>query len=121
MGTVEVIDTSLSITPRAEQATLDAVRVEIERTDRGDILILIPITGDESNDASGRILRLQAPIIRESYDAELRSFRKDAAARFTAWVSTVGAEREKTDMLGSLDLARALTRSCLATSGSPHG
>ncbi|MFZ0272496.1 MAG: hypothetical protein WB524_22950 [Acidobacteriaceae bacterium] len=106
VGTVEVIDTSLSITPRAEQATIDAVRTQIGRMQRGDVLVLVPITGDESNDAGGRTLFLQAPTIRESYDADLRSFRKDAAARFTTWVSMLGAEREKTDILGSLDLAR---------------
>ena len=60
VGTVEVIDTSMSITPRAEQATMAAVRGHIGRMERGDILILVPITGDESNDAGGRVLRLQA-------------------------------------------------------------
>lgn len=106
IGTVEVIDTSFSITPRAERATMDAVRVEIGRMDRGDILILVPITGDESNDAGGRVLRLQAPVTRESYDADLRRFRADADARFDAWTAARGADPERTDILGSLNLAR---------------
>jgi hypothetical protein len=105
-GTVELIDTSLSITPRAEQATIDAVRAELGRMERGDILILIPITGDELNDAGGRILRLQAPTTRESYDADLQRFRKDAETQFVAWAAAFGAERNRTDILGSLDLAR---------------
>jgi hypothetical protein len=106
VGTVEVIDTSLSVTPRAEQATMDAARAQIRRMERGDILILVPITGDELNDAGGRLLRLQAPTTRESYDADLRRFRMDAATRFAAWAAEHGTERNRTDILGSLDLAR---------------
>lgn len=106
VGTVEVIDTSLSITPRAEKATMDAVRAQIGRMERGDILILVPITGDELNDVGGRILRLEAPRTRESYDADMRRFRKDAAQRLGAWVAIQRAEPDRTDILGSLDLAR---------------
>lgn len=104
-ATVEVIDTSLSITPRAEKAALDAAQNQIERMNRGDVLILIPITGDADNDAGGRILRLQAPKARESYDADLRRFRDAAQKQFTAWVASVGAERYRTDILGTLDAA----------------
>jgi hypothetical protein len=44
--TVEVIDTSMSITPRAEHSAQSAVGNQISRMGRGDRLILIPITGD---------------------------------------------------------------------------
>ncbi|HVB35576.1 MAG TPA: hypothetical protein VNJ52_14570 [Patescibacteria group bacterium] len=56
--TVVLIDTSLSVTPRAERAALKAVGDRITRMGRGDRLILIPITGDAQNDVGGRILRL---------------------------------------------------------------
>ena len=105
-ATVELIDTSLSITPQAEKSALDAVRGQILRMDRGDSLVLIPITGNAENDAGGRILRLQAPTRRESYDADLRRFRDAAQEQFAAWASTLGAERCRTDILGSLDAAR---------------
>jgi hypothetical protein len=95
---------------------MDAVRAEIGRMERGDILILVPITGDELNDAGGRILRLQAPTTRESYDADLRRFRKDAVTQFAAWSATLGAERNRTDILGSLDLARQEMESLPRTS-----
>ena len=52
-ATVEVIDTSLSITPRAEKAALDAVQNQIAHMQRGDTLIVIPITGDAANDSGG--------------------------------------------------------------------
>jgi hypothetical protein len=73
---------------------------------RGDVLILIPITGDAENDAGGRILRLRAPVARESYDADLRRFRDTARTQFAVWVASVGAERYLTDILGTVDSAR---------------
>lgn len=104
--TVELIDTSLSISPRAESAALDAVRDQIQRMGRGDRLILIPVAGNAQNDAGGRILRLEAPTVRQAYDAGLRKFRKAAAKQFAAWAAAHGADRGRTDLLGSLDAAR---------------
>src|ERR1035441_6531262 len=77
-ATVEVIDTSRSITPRAEKAALDAVQNQIGRMQRGDVLVLIPITGDAANDAGVRVLRLSAPTERETYDTDLRRFQATA-------------------------------------------
>jgi hypothetical protein len=105
-ATVELIDTSMSIAPQAEKSALDAVHGQILKMDRGDTLVLIPITGNAENDAGGRILRLQAPTKRESYDAELRRFRDVAEKQFTAWAAARGADRSRTDILGSLDAAR---------------
>lgn len=104
--TVEMIDTSLSISPRAENAALDAVRDQIQRMGRGDRLILIPVTGNAQNDAGGRILRLEAPTVRQAYDAGLRKFRETASKQFAAWAAAHGADRGRTDLLGSLDAAR---------------
>lgn len=104
-ATVEVIDTSLSITPRAEKAALDAVEHQIDHLGRGDTLILIPITGDTENNAAGRILRLQASATREPYDADLRRFRDQAGKQFAAWAASVRAESNRTDILGALDAA----------------
>lgn len=110
-ATVEVIDTSASITPRAEKAALDAVQEQIARLGRGDSLVLIPITGDAENDAGGRILRLHAPTTREPYDADLRRFREEAGKRFTAWTDLARAEPGRTDILGALDaVAQELER-----------
>lgn len=104
--TVEVIDTSASITPRAARAALDAVGEQISQMGRGDCLILIPITGDAQNDAGGRILRLSAPTTRESYDADLRRFQVQAQKQFSAWVASLDQHQPRTDILGTLDVAR---------------
>jgi hypothetical protein len=105
-ATVEVIDTSLSITPRAEKAALDAVQNQIAHMQRGDILVLIPITGDAVNDAGGRVLRLSAPTERETYDADLRRFRVAAGKQFAAWATSLDKHQSRTDILGALDAAR---------------
>lgn len=105
-ATVEVIDTSLSITPRAEKAALDAVQNQIGHMQRGDRLILIPITGDAANDAGGRVLRLSAPTERETYDTDLRRFQVTARKQFSAWVASLDPHQSRTDILGALDAAR---------------
>jgi hypothetical protein len=51
-------------------APLDAVQNQIVHMQRGDQLVLIPITGDAANDSGGRVLRLSGPTERETYDAE---------------------------------------------------
>jgi hypothetical protein len=105
-ATVEVIDTSMSITPRAERAALDALGDQISHLGRGDRLILIPITGDAQNDAGGRILRLVAPTQRETYDTDLRRFHEQARKQFVAWVASLDPHQSRTDILGALDAAR---------------
>jgi hypothetical protein len=105
-ATVEVIDTSLSITPRAEKAALDAVQNQIAHMQRGDQLVLIPITGDATNDAGGRVLRLSAPTRRETYDADLRRFEEQARKQFSVWTASLDQHQSRTDILGALDAAR---------------
>lgn len=105
-ATIEVIDTSLSITPRAEKAALDAVQDQIGHMQRGDTLILILITGDAANDAGGRVLRLSAPTQRETYDTDLRRFQEQAHKQFAAWVASLDKHQSRTDILGALAAAR---------------
>src|ERR1700685_194162 len=105
-ATVEVIDTSMSIVPRAERAAKSVVGSQISRMGRGDRLILIPITGDAQNDAGGRVLRLSAPTERESYDTDIRRFQSEAQKQSAAWAASLDPHQRRTDILGSLDVAR---------------
>jgi hypothetical protein len=104
--TVEVVDTSLSITPRAEKASLDAIQDQIAQMQRGDTLVIIPITGDAANDAGGRILRLSAPTQRETYDTDLRRFHEQARKQLATWTSSLDPRQSRTDIFGALDVAR---------------
>jgi hypothetical protein len=105
-ATVGVLDTSLSITPRAEHAAENAILDQISRMGRGDRLIIIPITGDAQNDAGGRILRLVAPTEREAYDNDLRRFQADAKKEYIAWLALLDPHQARTDIFGTLDVAR---------------
>jgi hypothetical protein len=105
-ATVEVVDTSLSIRPRAEKAALDAIQNQIAHMQRGDTLVIIPITGDAANDAGGRILHLSAPTQRETYDNDQRRFQEQARKQLSAWVSSLDPHQSRTDILGALDAAR---------------
>jgi hypothetical protein len=105
-ATVDVLDTSLSITPRAEHAAENAILDQISRLGRGDRLIVIPITGDAQNDAGGRILRLVAPTERQAYDSDIRRFQGDAKKQYAAWLASLDPHQMRTDILGTLDLAR---------------
>lgn len=104
--TVDALDTSLSITPRAEHAAENAILDQISRLGRGDRLILIPITGDAQNDVGGRILHLTAPTERQAYDNDLRRFQADAKKQFAAWLGSHDPHQIRTDILGTLDVAR---------------
>jgi hypothetical protein len=105
-ATVEVIDTTLSITLRAEKAALDAVQDQIDHMQRGDTLIVIPVTGDAANDTGGHILRLSAPTQRETYDTDLRRFHEQARQQWIAWASSLDPHQSRTDILGALDVAQ---------------
>lgn len=104
-ATVAVVDTSLSITPRAKSAVLDAVKDRITHMQRGDILVVIPITGDAANDAGGRVLRLSAPTRRETYDVDLRRFQDESQKQLIGWAESLDPHQSQTDILGALDVA----------------
>jgi len=106
VATVIVIDTSASITPRAERTDLGAAGDQIAHLGRGDRLILISITGDAQNEAGGRVLRLSAPTQRETYDTDLHRFQEQSKKQFAAWAAALDPHQSRTDILGSLDAAR---------------
>ena len=94
--------------PKAHPTALpaDAVQSQIAHMQRGDTLVLIPITGNAQNDAMGRVLRLSAPTQRERYDTDLRCFQAAAQGQFSAWVASLDQLQSCTDILGALDAAR---------------
>ena len=104
--TVDLLDTSLSITPRAERAAQTAILDQISRLGRGDRLIIIPITGDAQNDTGGKVLRLASPAKRQAYDNDLRKFQADAKKQYIAWLALLDQHQARTDILGTLDIAR---------------
>lgn len=54
----------------------------------------------------GRVLRLTAPTERDPYDTDLRRFHSEAQKQFAAWAASLDPHQTRTDILGSLDVAR---------------
>ncbi len=87
-----------------EFRTIDGL---IDRMQRGDSLIVIPITGDAMSDTPGRVVRLVAPTEREAYDNDLTVFRQDAHTRVRNMEATaLASPGRNTDILGTLDAAK---------------
>lgn len=106
-ATVVLVDPSESVTAQARKEEFAAVAALTPKMRRGDSLVVIPITDDEAADIQGRVLRLQAPVRREAYDADLRRFRADAGREFAAFAANLLAHPgDRTDILGALDVAR---------------
>jgi hypothetical protein len=81
------------------------VQVHIGHLQRGDGLVIIPITGDTANGAGGRILRPSAPTQLEACNTDLRRFQEQAEKQFAAWIKSLGKHQYRTDTLGALDAA----------------
>lgn len=107
LATVVLVDPSGSVTARARQAEFAAVAALIPKMQRGDSLIVIPITDNAAAEIQGRVLRLRTPNRREAYDTDLRRFRDDSDRRFSAFSADLLAHPgQRTDILGALDVAR---------------
>jgi hypothetical protein len=106
-ATVVLVDPSGSVTAQARKEEYAAVAALIPKMRRGDSLTIIPITDDEAADIQGRILRLQVPMRREAYDADLRRFHDLAGREYAVFAANLLAHPgQRTDILGALDVAR---------------
>src|SRR5438445_7648793 len=76
--TVFLLDVSASIVKSAEQEAFQAVTEAISRSQRGDTVSVIPITGDADAEAQGQILRFRVPAVRQAYDQDLKRFAQTA-------------------------------------------
>ena len=51
-------------------------------------------------------MRLSAPAERETYDADLHRFQERAQRQFASWTASLDQHQSRTDILGTLDVAR---------------
>lgn len=105
--TIALLDISASIYPEEVDREFTEMQHLASHLDRGDELILIPITGNARNDTPGRIVRLLAPLQRSSFDTDLATFHNQAntdIAAMKAWAKQNLSP--KTDILGTLAVAQ---------------
>jgi hypothetical protein len=103
---VILIDMSASIEPQAETECLDAIAKLISKLERGDIVAIIPITGDTEIQSTGHILRFRKPVTRTAYDADLIGFSKQVHDSLQALrIEAISNPTAKTDILGAIRMA----------------
>lgn len=93
--TFGLIDTSLSLSPCAQQAALNVVRGQIQRMGRGDRLILIPVTGNAQNDAGSASFGLERrpaapPTMPTSTSLAAKTSNCPQRAKISKWFSATG-------------------------------
>ena len=102
-----LLDISASIYPEAVRDELAAMDKLADNLNRGDQLVIIPITGNARNDVQGHIVRLHVPEQRTAFDSDLAPFREEAhqeIAQLRNWATSHPSAL--TDILGTLLVAQ---------------
>jgi hypothetical protein len=99
-------DVSGSIERESLEQAFKAINELAGHLQRGDRLTIIPILGDAEAEASGRILRVEAPMDRQAYDADLQNFLVKLKASLTEMqISAATHPGSQTDISGTIGLA----------------
>jgi hypothetical protein len=96
-------DLSKSIRVGARSSSLREIESASTRLARGDSFVVIPVTGDAANDASGAIVRATFPRNRESFDGDLVRI-LDIERAGLVRIGDRKADR-RTDLIGTMALA----------------
>lgn len=107
---VFMVDMSASAEPDARSDAFGAIRnlISGSKLERGDKIVVIPITGDAWADSQGSILRFRVSEKREVYDSDLKQFADQAQLQLEV-MERSASERpfQHTDIFGALKLASA--------------
>jgi len=106
MQIVSLFDASASITDDTRAALIASVTDAASTVNRGDELIVVPITGAALTDTPERVLRFSLSLKREPYDADRRRFAEDAKAALEKLLAEIDRSPfGRTDLLGAFDFA----------------
>lgn len=103
---VVICDLSGSIEPDAQAAMFTSVEQIVHRLRRGDTVVVIPLTGDTEAEATGRVLRFEAPLQREVFDEDLIRLGREARKKLEELAATAHERPSPyTDILGAMRIA----------------
>jgi len=103
---VFLLDVTGSVTAQGRATSFEVIHKLLQKLQRGDSLIIIPVTDDAEVESPGQILRFNLGKKRQPYDADLRQLAKEAEARLQELLASVTANpHQYTDILGTLRLA----------------
>ena len=101
-----VVDVSKSVSPEAQADAFSALQQIVEKLERGDSLVVIPLTGDAQTETQGRIERFELSRERKPYDEDKSQVFSDAKAKLEIMrEASKTRPARKTDLLGALRLA----------------
>ena len=99
-------DISASVPLGTRVSIVDAIRKAAGQLQRGDLLVIIPITADAQNDAPGRIIRFDMNTKREPFDQDIARVRKHIDSELDVLLQVATEEPfQQTDILGTIRLA----------------
>jgi hypothetical protein len=103
---VYVIDVTASLKSDTHAGTIDSLVRMVPTLNRGDELVVVPVTDDAQNESLTQIVRLRIPLHREPYDADLRRAMSEAEDKLQQLLKVGMARRyQRTDLLGAFRLA----------------
>ncbi|MDA2925823.1 hypothetical protein MYX78_01090 [Acidobacteria bacterium AH-259-G07] len=101
-----LLDVTGSVTAQGRATSFEVIHALLEKLQRGDSLIVIPVTDDAEVEGPGQILRFNLGKKRQAYDADLRQLAKDAEARLQELLASATTNpHQHTDILGTVRLA----------------
>jgi hypothetical protein len=99
-------DVSGSIDRQSLEQAFKSIDGLASHLQRGDRLTIIPILGDAEADAPGKIMRVEVPENRQTYDTDLRDLRSKLNSSLKEMrANAIAHPGSKTDVLGSIALA----------------
>lgn len=102
-----VVDMTASIDPTAQTEALMALQTAFPQLQRGDSLVVIPVTSDAATQTAVRGLRFQLSTKRAAYDADLHKLKTEVADKLqTLRNEALAHPYQHSDLLGALHQAQ---------------
>ncbi len=104
-----VIDLSESVTQEAREKSFQSIYDSAKKLGRGDLLTIVPITGDAANQTSGNVIRIEASEIRKLRDKDLKEFQTEINQKIEKMRQS-NKTYANTDLFGALRVANEIAK-----------
>ena len=100
---VVLIDATMSVDPAEYLRCRDEINRLVTRLDRGDRLVLVPITGEPEELLGHRMVHIDMPSERVPYDSNLKKAKEQAVRQVEQFLTTLpNIQAKYTDILGAM-------------------
>lgn len=103
---VVIVEATKSVKPEAQAEAIDATEKSADVMQRGDEMVVIPLTGDAATEAPGKVLRFRMSEKREAFDADLKKTKKQIHEGLERLKNETAAKPfMRSDLLGTVRIA----------------